>query len=264
VLRTSAPLNGALGIAIQMIRSLCVLLMLFATVRCFAQMTENPILAEQFRNANVVGTFVLLDPRTGEMTGYNEERATTRFVPASTFKIANSLIGLTVGAVQTVDEILDYGGQPQPVKEWERDMSLREAIAISNVAIYQTLARRIGLNRMAAFVEALGYGNRSIGQRVDRFWLDGPLQISAIEQVGFLAKLANHRLPVSEAAQVQTQDILLRDKGEGVSLWAKSGWQNYPNEGVGWWVGWVNSGGINYPFALNMDMSSADMGLINA
>ena len=244
----------------KMVRSLCALLMLVAPLQCLAHWTESPDLAEQFRSANVAGTFVVLDARTGEMTGYNEKRASTRFVPASTFKVANTLIGLTIGAVRDVEETVEYGGQPQPVKEWERDMSLREAIAMSNVAIYQTLARRIGLNRMARGVELLDYGNKSIGQAVDRFWLDGPLQISAVEQVGFLAKLANHRLPVSEAAQVQTQDILLRDKGEGVSLWAKSGWQNYPNEGVGWWVGWVNSGGINYPFALNMDMSSADMG----
>jgi len=207
-----------------------------------------------------VGAFVILDPRTGEMTGYNEERASTRFIPASTFKIANTLIGLAVGAVKDIDEILEYGAQPQPVKEWERNMSLREAIAMSNVAIYQTLARRIGLKRMASEVELLDYGNKSIGQVVDRFWLDGPLQISAIEQVGFLAKLLSHRLPVSETAQIQTQEILLRDKGEGWGLWAKSGWQNFPNKGVGWWVGWVSAGGVNYPFALNIDMKNAEMG----
>jgi beta-lactamase class D len=194
------------------------------------------------------------------MTGYNEERASTRFVPASTFKIANTLIGLAAGAVKDVDEILEYGAQPQPVKEWERNMSLREAIAMSNVAIYQTLARRIGLKRMADEVELLDYGNRRIGQVVDRFWLDGPLQISAIEQVGFLAKLLSHRLPVSETAQIQTQEILLRDKGEGWGLWAKSGWENFPNEGVGWWVGWASAGGVNYPFALNMDMKNAELG----
>jgi beta-lactamase class D len=65
---------------------------------------------------------------------------------------------------------------------------------------------------------------------------------------------------VSETAQTQTQEILLKGNGEGWGLWAKSGWQNYPDEGVGWWVGWVNSGGVSYPFALNMDMKNAEMG----
>ncbi len=260
MLRTPTPLIGTLSIAIKMIRALSALLLVLVPLRCLAQWTENLDLAEQFRLANVAGTFVVLDPRTGEMTGYNQERATTQFVPASTFKIANTLIGLTVGAVKDVDEVLEYGGQPQPVKEWERNMSLREAIVLSNVAIYQTLARRIGLNRMAEALEYFDYGNKTIGQAVDRFWLDGPLQISAIEQVSFIAKLVAHRLPVSETVQTQTQEILLKDKGKGWGLWAKSGWQNYPNEGVGWWVGWVNSGGINYPFALNMDMKNAEMG----
>ena len=237
--RWPARLIGALGIAINIVRTLGALLMLLVPLQCLARWTESSDLAEQFRRANVEGTFVILDSRTGEMTGYNQERASTRFVPASTFKIANALIGLTVGAVKDVDETLEYGGQPQPVKEWERDMSLREAIAMSNVAIYQTLARRIGLNQMVRAVELLDYGNKSIGQAVDQFWLDGPLQVSAIEQVSFLAKLVKHRLPVSETAQVQTQEILLKDKGEGWGLWAKSGWQNYPTEGVGWCVGWV-------------------------
>ena len=78
----------------------------------------------------------------------DEARAKKRFTPASTFKIANSLIGLDVSAVKSVDEVLPYGGKPQRIKEWERDMGLREAIKMSNVAIYQELARRIGIERM--------------------------------------------------------------------------------------------------------------------
>ncbi len=226
---------------------------------CSAEWTENAALSEQFRSANVVGTFVVLDARTGEMTGYNEERASTRFIPASTFKIANTLIGLNVEAVHDVDEVLEYGAQSQLVKEWERDMSLREAVGMSNIAIYQTLARRIGLERMADAIKRFDYGNRSLGQVVDRFWLDGPLKISAIEQVRFLAELVNRRLPVTEKAQLQTQEILITDEGEGWGLWAKSGWQNFPDKGVGWWVGWVTVGEVNYPFALNMDIENAEM-----
>ncbi len=226
---------------------------------CSAEWAENAALADHFQSANVAGTFVLLDPRTGELTGYNEERASTRYFPASTFKIANTLIGLTVGAVQDVDEVLQYGAQPLPVKAWERDMNLREAIGMSNIAIYQTLARRIGLERMADAVERFDYGNRSIGQTVDRFWLDGPLEISAIEQVRFLAKLVSHSLPVSEAAQAQTKEILNTDNGEGWGLWAKSGWQNLPDKGIGWWVGWVTVGEVTYSFASNMDLEDAEM-----
>lgn len=243
-----------------MIKYLCTLLLFSVPHMSIAQWTERAALAELFHQAKVDGTFVVRNPKTGELSGYNEKRASTRFVPASTFKIVNTLIGLSLGAVNDVDEMLEYGWHPQPIKEWERDMSLREAIVMSNVAIYQTLARRIGLRRMAGTVELIGYGNKTIGQEVDRFWLDGPLKISANEQVEFLSRLAAHRLPLSETAQIQTQDILFKDKGEGWSLWAKSGWQHFPNAGVGWWVGWVNSAGANYPFALNIDMKNSEMG----
>ena len=69
-------------------------------------------------------------------------------------------------------------------------MGLRDAIKMSNVPIYQELARRIGLERMREGVKKLGYGNMEIGSVVDRFWLAGPLAISAVEQTDFLRRLA--------------------------------------------------------------------------
>jgi beta-lactamase class D len=66
-------------------------------------------------------------------------------VPASTFKIPNSIIALETGVVK--DAIILHGGKPQPFREWKKDMSMREAIALSAVPIYQELARRIGLDR---------------------------------------------------------------------------------------------------------------------
>src|SRR6187401_2370058 len=81
---------------------------------------EVPGLAKCFQDQEVGGTFVLFDVGTDTMFVWNEARAKKRFTPASTFKIANSLIGLDVGAVKNVDEVLPYGGKPQRIKEWER------------------------------------------------------------------------------------------------------------------------------------------------
>src|SRR5690606_38824824 len=117
------------------------------------------------------------------------------------FKIPNTLIGLSVGAVSSVDEVLPYGGKPQPFKAWERDMSLRDAISASNVAIYRELARRIGLERMRDHVARIDYGSAEIGTKVDDFWLSGPLKISAVEQTLFLASLADSALPFPKGVQ---------------------------------------------------------------
>ena len=48
-------------------------------------------------------TFVVLDARSGAITRYNTARASQRFVPASTFKIANTLIALETGVVSGAD-----------------------------------------------------------------------------------------------------------------------------------------------------------------
>lgn len=218
---------------------------------------ENNAIGKLFASADVVGTFVLFDVAANQFVGHDKARAEQRFIPASTFKIPNTLIGLSVGAVKSVDEILPYGGKPQPFKTWEKDMGLREAITLSNVAIYQELARRIGIEQMQEGVLKLGYGNKNIGTQVDTFWLRGPLQISAVEQTQFLAKLAHEALPFPREHQEKTREIILLEKNADYALYGKTGWENAPNSGVGWWVGWVQKDNRIYAFALNIDIRNS-------
>jgi beta-lactamase class D len=157
--------------------------------------------------------------------------------------------------VASVDEVLPYRSNDPPFSPaWEKDMGLRQAMVVSNVPIYQELARRIGLERMRQGVVKLGYGNEQIGTQVDRFWLRGPLAISAVEQTLFLNRLARKQLPFPIPAQRAVAAITVVERGEGWVLHAKTGWQNGPGAGVGWWVGWVERGGRVYPFALNLDL----------
>lgn len=217
---------------------------------------EVPQLAACFNAQEVAGTFVLFDAATDTMFVTDATRADKRFTPASTFKIANSLIGLDAGAVKSVDEVLPYGGKPQRRKEWERDMGLRDAIKVSNVPVYQELARRIGLERMREGVKKLGYGNMEIGSVVDRFWLDGPLAISAVEQTKFLHRLVKGSLPISPEAVGAVKEITLLEKTGTYELHGKAGWWVGPTPPqIGWWVGWVERENKVYPFALNFDMS---------
>jgi beta-lactamase class D len=216
---------------------------------------EEPRLAALFGQAGMTGTFVLFDRGRAELIGTNRARALSRYTPASTFKIANSLIGLSVGAVASVDTVLPYRSDAPPFDPaWVKDMGLREAIVVSNVPIYQELARRIGLERMRQAVNRLDYGNREIGSSVDSFWLRGPLAISAVEQTRFLDRLARGVLPFPAEAQRAVRGITLVESGPGWALHAKTGWQNGPGPGVGWWVGWVERNGRAYPFALNLDI----------
>lgn len=241
---------------------LTVVILLFTCQAQAADWEENSQVSDLFRSAGVNGAFVLYDVTAQTYVGHNQARAEKRFVPASTFKIPNSLIGLSVGAVKSVDEVLPYKGPPHPfVQAWAKDMGLREAIALSNVPIYQELARRIGLERMRENVARLEYGNTEIGATVDNFWLVGPLKISAVEQTQFLAKLVQDALPFPLEVQKSVREIVLLEQGVNWRLYGKTGWENAPGPGVGWWVGWVQREDHVYTFALNMDMQNdADAG----
>ena len=214
---------------------------------------DSPEVGAVFQSHGLNGTFVLFDRENGIYTGYNPARAARRYIPASTFKLPNSLIGLATGVAQTPDDVLPYGGQPQPFKSWERDMSLREAIKVSNVPIYQELARRIGPQRMQNALVRLDYGNHEIGDKVDMFWLRGPLKISALEQIHFLVRLAEGTLPVDPAAQALVREIALLESKSAWKLYGKTGTAVICEPALNWWVGWVEAGGRLYVFALNID-----------
>lgn len=214
---------------------------------------RNDLMA-YFRQLDVDGCFALLDADGGRQVLVNARRAQTRLVPASTYKVAHSVIAFGTGAVRDPEQVQPYGGGRARFAQWERDMTLREAIAASNVPLYQGIARRIGMQRMQAWVDRLDYGNRQLGDRVDQFWLRGPLKISAAEQTRFLARLAKGKLPASERSQRWVREMMRVETTPQYAIYAKTGWAMDDGLSLGWWVGWVERAGRIHTFALNMDV----------
>lgn len=232
---------------------LCVCVLSLPVGALAAERIERPDLETLFDQAGVTGTFVLFDIESDRLTIVNSQRAEQRFFPASTFKIANSLIALENEAVSDEDEIIPFGGKPQRIKAWEKDMSMRQAIAVSNVPVYQELARRIGLDRYRNWLAKLNYGNQTTGNDVETFWLVGPLAISALEQVEFLARLARQEVKADKNNQLVIRDIIRVETRDDTALFAKSGWTTAPNPDVVWFVGWVEKYDRILSFALNLD-----------
>ncbi len=229
-------------------------LLAFSAAVSAAEWRQSAAIDTLFAKEGVTGTLVIHDVAAEVYTVHDRTRAQTRYSPASTFKIPNSLIGLETGVVDSVDTVLPYGGGKTARPEWAHDMSLRDAIKISNVPVYQGMARRIGLERMREKMALLDYGNGDVGTQVDKFWLKGPLQISALEQTAFLQRLAQDQLPFSKAAMAAVRDITLQEGHPG--LHAKTGWGGGPSKDIdiGWWVGWIVKDGKLYTFALNIDL----------
>ncbi len=209
-----------------------------------------------FRVHHATGTFVLHDLNADTYKAYNLDRAIKPFIPASTFKIANSLIALELGVVKDEFEEFEWDGKTREIKSWNKNHNLRTAMKYSVVPIYQIIAREIGPERMKKALENLNYGNTDISGGIDLFWLNGGLRISAFEQIKFLRRLYKNSLPVSERAQRIVKKIMLTEAKNGYIIRAKTGYAARIEEEVGWWVGWVETDDNCFFFALNMKMDS--------
>jgi beta-lactamase class D len=227
-------------------------------------LTERPDLGRHF--GDIEGTFVLLDAQIGRLIVHNPERARTPFLPASTFKIANTLIALRVGAVDGPEALLVRDSLRAPRQDWwpavwARDHhTLRTALAGSVVWYYQELARRIGPQRMQAYLDDFDYGNRDISGGTDQFWLTGGLRISPLEQVDFLRRFYHGELGISARTTNTVRELLVLEKEPGYRLSGKTGWAGLGEADVpqvGWLVGYLERGEAVYFFATNIRIRDA-------
>ncbi|GAA4469010.1 OXA-48 family carbapenem-hydrolyzing class D beta-lactamase OXA-54 [Nemorincola caseinilytica] len=167
--------------------------------------------------------FILRDNNHESIHYYNLERCSQRFLPASTFKIFNSLVALETAVAPDERLVIKYDTAYGGREEWRKDMDMREAMKVSCLWYYREIARRIGPDRMKRYIDTIKYGNMNISGQIDMFWLNDSLQISADEQAGFVKRLYFAELPVSERSQRIVRNIMLREEGPGYKLYYKTG-----------------------------------------
>ena len=217
----------------------------------------HPDYSSFFEQAGTVGTVVVMDVHHQTIDVHNVERAAELFPPASTFKILNSLIALETGVVTDVDShVLKWDGVTRQRPEWNKDHTLRTAITVSVLPVYQQIARDVGLKRMTSYLDRAGYGTGEItNENLDWFWVLKGFRISANEQVQFLKKLYLDDLPFSQKTIEAVKDITILERGEDYVLHGKSGWTTDTDPSTGWFVGWIERGNEASVFALNMDIN---------
>jgi beta-lactamase class D len=214
-------------------------------------------LAKRFADAGTAGTFVGYKTDDYLIIASDKDRSGQAFLPASTFKIPNSLIALETGVVGDPDkDVFKWDGVKRSIEAWNQDHTLRSAIAASAVPVYQEIARRIGTERMQKYVDLFEYGNRNIGGGIDQFWLTGELRIDPIQQIDFVDRLRRGILLVSKRSQDLVRDILPVTKVGEATIRAKSGLlgAELGKPSLGWLVGWAEKGGAQTVFALNLDV----------
>jgi len=99
-------------------------------------------------------------------------------LPASTFKITNSIIALETAVVENDSSLFRWNGEDRMLEVWEQDLTLRKAFHYSCVPCYQEIARKIGATRMNRYLDTLNYGTVEVDStNIDRFWLQGEYRI---------------------------------------------------------------------------------------
>ncbi|EPZ1789534.1 OXA-24 family carbapenem-hydrolyzing class D beta-lactamase [Acinetobacter baumannii] len=215
-----------------------------------------------FDEAQTQGVIIIKEGKNLSTYGNALARANKEYVPASTFKMLNALIGLE-NHKATTNEIFKWDGKKRTYPMWEKDMTLGEAMALSAVPVYQELARRTGLELMQKEVKRVNFGNTNIGTQVDNFWLVGPLKITPVQEVNFADDLAHNRLPFKLETQEEVKKMLIIKEVNGSKIYAKSGWGMGVTPQVGWLTGWVEqANGKKIPFSLNLEMKEGMSGSI--
>ncbi|WP_244136551.1 OXA-1043 family class D beta-lactamase [Burkholderia sp. BCC0405] len=206
---------------------------------------------------------VVADATTGQVLVQQGDCA-TRVTPASTFKIAISLMGFDAGILKdehtpTLDFHAGYpewGGAP-----WREPTDPARWMTLSIFWYSQQVAQALGQARFQLYTSAFGYGNADVTRRQGKLsgltgaWVNSSLRISPLEQVGFMCRVANRTLPVSAHAYDMTERITLIDRQpDGWIVHGKTG-TGSPGLGYdasrayGWFVGWAAKGPRKLAFA---------------
>lgn len=184
-----------------------------------------------------------------KQTGQNDV-CKKRHTPCSTFKIAISLMGYDQGFL--VDETHpELPFKPEYVhysEMWKQPHNPTSWMKYSVVWYSQIITQKIGEKKFTSYIKKFDYGNQNVSGDLGKnnglteSWLGSSLQISPKEQVQFLQKLLDDKLPVSSKSHEMTRNILFTEElPDDWRLYGKTGScdSEDKNKQTGWFVGWI-------------------------
>ena len=218
---------------------------------------SNEVLVEAFQTIvdsnQVSGSILIYDAKNAKYYSNDFKRATTEFLPASTFKVTNSMIGIETGILKDRNHTFKWDGEPRRLKNWEADLTLAEAYKVSCVPCYQEVARTIGTERMNEYLKKFDYGNMEVtDSMIDIFWLEGEFKISQKQQIEFLKRFYNKELPISDRTFAIMRKLMVLDENDDYTLSGKTGWAIRNGNNIGWFIGFVEKDGNTYYMATNV------------
>lgn len=227
---------------------------------------QDNSLKKYFDENKVEGCFALMDNASGKFTVYNLARyRDSSYLPASTFKIVNSLIGLQTGRIVNDSMVIPWDGITRSNPDWNKNLTMYEAFRVSSVPYYREVARRIGKDTMQYWLDSLKYGAANdttlfrLHSAVDTFWLDNTLKITPDQNLGLVKKLYFNQLPFFKSYQEMVKRAMLFENNTQYRLGYKTGWGfTEKKHALGWITGWIEENNHPYFFVLNIESDNPD------
>lgn len=214
---------------------------------------QYPLFDSVLADFQLEGSILVYEPGIKTCFSNDFAWAETKHLPASTFKIPNSIIALETGVIENDSTVLKWNREPRRLKVWEQDLKFRDAFKVSCVPCYQEIARKIGYERMSAYLKKLDYPGMIFDEStIDKFWLEGDSKISQFQQIEFLERFYNSQLPISQRTYAIVKEIMLFEKTDQYALSGKTGWGIRDGNNNGWYVGFIEADGKVYFFATNV------------
>lgn len=207
-----------------------------------------------FKDCQIDGSTTIYDYKNKKWLFSNNADAKLETLPASTFKIINLLIALETKVIKDENEVVKwvgttdttlYGYRPDIYK----DMTVKEAFEVSAGWVFIVLAKKIGKEKYQHYLRLCKYGNQNLSQKDADFWNFGAFAISPINQVEFLVKVYEEKLPFSKRNIEILKRVMLTEKTDTYSIRSKTGWTRVSGNDIGWWVGYVERNNNTYFFA---------------
>lgn len=217
-----------------------------------------------FNEYKVRGCFLLYDFQEDKTLIYNIERCEQGFLPASTFKMVNTLIGLENDIISGEEFVIPWDSVNRQIPAWNRDHNLASAFQYSVVPWYQELARQIGLSKMQSGVEKAKFGKMEISNdNLDLFWLTGESRISPFEQLDFQKRLIKNELPFKQKNIDLVKKIMILEETPEYIFRGKTGWAVMKEKNIGWLVGYIEVNSKKYAYVINIESDDEDTTLFS-
>jgi beta-lactamase class D len=210
--------------------------------------------------AKVNGVILIFDYQQNKYYSNDFLKAKDSVLPASTFKIPNSIIGLETGILKNQQTVFKWNGNERAFSIWEKDLSLKEAFQKSCVPCYQELALKIGTKRMIESLKKLKFGKMDVNnENIDTFWLIGKSKINPFQQIDFLNRLYNKQLQISKQTNETIRKIMIIEQNKNYVLSGKTGLTISAKKETGWFVGYIEKEEKTFYFATKIISNENDM-----